>query len=194
VLFCMDTRRPLGNMARRTGVRHRLLRCLPTSSPWRRRRDELQDMMLPPLCTSPCFIRYPRGAAKRALKEPRGNWRSQAEVLKNLPTRGAKIALFPLGNMQSFAPGGDQLATEGRCRLITPAHQALDAPLHVLRTRGEVVVTFEDHALMAATAAPCWNLRREAHTTPWCASAADVFANARASITAAQHGLTPRTR
>jgi 1-deoxy-D-xylulose-5-phosphate synthase len=104
----------------------------------------------------PTFIRYPRGPAEGVpLKEyPKLIEIGKAEVVRNFTGMGGrKIALFPLGNMNSLARlAAEKLMSEGDdVAIINPR---FIKPLDVTTTEffgraADVVVTLEDHVLMA---------------------------------------------
>jgi len=117
--------------------------------------DELVDMMFTATHQKlPVAIRYPRGPAEGvAIKDsPRILEIGRAEVICNFSnTKGRKVALFGLGNMQSVARhAADQLQKEGfDVALINPRFaKPLDAGAHEFFGRAaDMVVTFEDHAI-----------------------------------------------
>jgi 1-deoxy-D-xylulose-5-phosphate synthase len=159
VIFCMDR---AGLSANDGPTHHGLfdiayLRCLPHvigMAP--KDEDELQDMMFTAtLQPHPVFIRYPRGPAEGvAIKDqPQPIEIGKAEVLQNFGNNGGrKVALFALGNMQKLArTAATTLASEGcDCAIINPRFfKPIDADVHrFYGEAAEVVVTFEDHALM----------------------------------------------
>jgi len=116
------------------------LRCLPTSSPWRRRTTELQDMIS--RHSHSTALSATRAVQPKACpsRKPRGTGDRQSRSAEELcqPRRRQNRAL-PLGNMRMRRRGAESLATEGfDVALINPRFtKPLDAPLQrVLRTRG----------------------------------------------------------
>jgi 1-deoxy-D-xylulose-5-phosphate synthase len=159
VIFCMDR----SGLSANDGPTHHglfdiaYLRCLPNviaMAP--KNEDELVDMMFTATLTKhPTFIRYPRGAAEGVpIKEqPALLEIGKAEVTQNFAnSRGAKVALFGLGNMHSMAvKTAAKLAGQGfDCAVINPRFtKPLDAGTHEFFGKAaDVVVTFEDHVLM----------------------------------------------
>lgn len=117
--------------------------------------DELADMLYTATQTPhPSVIRYPRGSAQgvRMKPDPALIEVGKAEVLEHFaPANGPKIALFPLGNMQSLARSvAEQLRAAG-CNVarINPRFvKPIDLATHEFFGRAsDIVVTFEDHAL-----------------------------------------------
>jgi 1-deoxy-D-xylulose-5-phosphate synthase len=159
VIFCMDR----AGLSASDGPTHHglfdiaMLRCVPNLIAMAPKdEDELVDMMFTATRQSlPVFIRYPRGTAEGVpLKaEPRLLEIGQAEVLRHWTKKGGhRIALFPLGNMQSIAREAvGQLVAEGfDVAVINPR---FTKPLDEGTTcffgqTAEVVVTLEDHVLM----------------------------------------------
>src|SRR5262245_39966249 len=130
VIFCMDR---AGLSANDGPTHHGLfdiayLRCLPNVIAMAPKdEDELVDMMFTATHQKhPVFIRYPRGAGEGVtLKDqPKLLEIGKAEVVQNFSpaSRGHKVALFALGNMQKMArKAADQLSAEGfNCALINP--------------------------------------------------------------------------
>jgi 1-deoxy-D-xylulose-5-phosphate synthase len=102
----------------------------------------------------PTFIRYPRGPAEGVpIKEyPKLIEIGKAEVLRNFARNGGrKIALFPLGNMQSLArSAAEKLLAEGcDVAIINPRFtKPIDAATTEYFGRtSDLVVTLEDHVL-----------------------------------------------
>jgi 1-deoxy-D-xylulose-5-phosphate synthase len=103
----------------------------------------------------PTFIRYPRGAAEGVTIKPQPKLLEigRAEIIQDFSpsSRGHKVAIFALGNMQKIAREATaQLAAEGfNCALINPRFtKPLDAELTAhFGSLSDVVVTLEDHAL-----------------------------------------------
>lgn len=159
VIFCMDR---AGLSANDGPTHHGLfdiayLRCLPNVTAMAPKdEDELQDMMFTAsLQRTPTFIRYPRGAAEGVpIKEqPALLEIGKAEVVQNFTNAGGRrIALFGLGNMNSLARRtAAKLIEEGfDAAVINPRFtKPLDVGTHEFFARSaDVVVTFEDHALM----------------------------------------------
>jgi 1-deoxy-D-xylulose-5-phosphate synthase len=158
VIFCMDR---AGLSANDGPTHHGLfdiayLRCVPNiigMAP--KDEDELADMMFTATHQKhPVFIRYPRGLAEGVpvKEQPKLLEIGKAEVTVNFTgKRGAKVALFGLGNMQGVArQAAAQLAAEGcDCAVINPRFtKPLDAGATAFFGRAaEVVVTLEDHVL-----------------------------------------------
>jgi len=159
VIFCMDR----AGLSCNDGPTHHglfdisYLRCLPNAvlmAP--KDEDELVDMMFTATHQAhPCFIRYPRGHAEGTpLKDqPRMLEIGKAEVRQNFANKGGpKAAFFPLGNLGSLArQAASALEAEGwDCAIINPRFvKPLDAATTEFFGRAaDVVVTFEDHALM----------------------------------------------
>jgi 1-deoxy-D-xylulose-5-phosphate synthase len=152
------------------------LRCLPNVIAMAPKdEDELVDMMFTATMTKhPTFIRYPRGAGEGvAIKDqPALLEVGKAEVTQNFSnTRGAKVALFGLGNMHSVAKkAAVQLAAEGfDCAVINPRFtKPIDAGMHEFFGKAaDVVVTFEDHVLMGGYGSTVLELLGEKRiTTP----------------------------
>jgi len=160
VIFCMDR---AGLSANDGPTHHGLfdigyLRCVPGiigMAP--KDEDELVDMMF--TCTlqkHPTFIRYPRGAGEGVpiKDQPALLEIGKAEVLRHFTNRpgASKVALFGLGNMSSMArKTADMLAAEGfDVAVINPRFfKPLDeACTEFFAGAADVVLTFEDHALM----------------------------------------------
>jgi 1-deoxy-D-xylulose-5-phosphate synthase len=158
VVFCMDR---AGLSANDGPTHHGLfdiayLRCVPNvmvMAPGN--EDELVDMMFTATHQNhPVFIRYPRGAAEgvKIKEQPALMEIGKAAVLQNFAGKGGrKIALFPLGNMQSLAvKTAEQLAAAGfdvaiiNPRFIKPLDEATTL---FFGNAADVVVTFEDHVL-----------------------------------------------
>jgi 1-deoxy-D-xylulose-5-phosphate synthase len=118
----------------------------------------------------PTFIRYPRGAAEGVpiKDQPKLIEIGKGEILQNFSSsRGHKVALFSLGNMQSVArKAAERLAAEGfNCAILNPRFtKPLDEELHAqFAVVSDVVVTLEDHALMGgygSTVLELFNARR----------------------------------
>jgi len=159
VIFCMDR---AGLSANDGPTHHGLfdiayLRCLPNVIAMAPKdEDELQDMMFTATkAKHPTFIRYPRGAGEGvAVKETPSELQiGKGEILQNFANSGRpKVALFPLGNMQKMARDtAAQLAASGcDVAIVNPRFtKPLDAKLHeTFAAAADVLVTFEDHALM----------------------------------------------
>jgi 1-deoxy-D-xylulose-5-phosphate synthase len=159
VIFCMDR---AGLSANDGPTHHGLfdiayLRCLPNligMSP--KDEDELADMIFTAsLAKHPAFIRYPRGAGEGvAIKDqPALLEVGKAEVIQNFaPASGRpKVALFALGPLQKLArQAAGLLAAEADVAIINARFfKPLDAACHEFFGRAaDVVVTFEDHAIM----------------------------------------------
>ncbi len=205
VIFCMDR---AGLSANDGPTHHGLfdiayLRCLPNVIAMAPKdEDELVDMMFTAsLQKHPTFIRYPRGAAEGVpIKEtPAVLEIGKAEVTRNFSNNGGtKVALFGLGNLHAMAKKtADKLAAEGfDCAVINPRFtKPIDAGVHEFFGRGaDVVITFEDHALMGGYGSAVLELFAEKRiTTPvvrigW----PDVFVEHASSvdILRQRHGLT----
>jgi 1-deoxy-D-xylulose-5-phosphate synthase len=103
----------------------------------------------------PTFIRDPRGAAEGVpiKDQPKLLEVGKGEAIQDFSaSRGHKVTLFALGNMQRVAmKAAEQLNAEGfNCAIINPRFtKPIDTELHE-RFAGvsEVVVTLEDHVLM----------------------------------------------
>lgn len=159
VIFCMDR---AGLSANDGPTHHGLfdisyLRCLPNVIAMAPKdEDELADMMFTASHTNhPTFIRYPRGTAEGVpvKDQPKLLEIGKGEVVQNFTaSRGHKVALFALGNMQSVAKkAAAQLTAEGfNCAIINPRFtKPIDQELTSQFGRlADVVVTLEDHALM----------------------------------------------
>jgi 1-deoxy-D-xylulose-5-phosphate synthase len=174
VIFCMDR---AGLSANDGPTHHGLfdiayLRCLPhviAMAP--RNEDELADMMFTAtLQKHPAFIRYPRGAAEGVpIKDrPAVLEIGKAEVTQNFSnTGGRKVALFGLGNMHSLAKKtAARLSEEGfDCAIINPRFtKPLDEGTHEFFGKAaDVVITFEDHALMGGYGTAVMELYGERH-------------------------------
>ncbi len=158
VIFCMDR---AGLSAQDGPTHHGLfdiayLRCVPNVIAMAPKdEDELVDMMFTATHEPhPTFIRYPRGPAEGVpLKEyPKLIEIGKAEVLRNFARNGgAKVALFPLGNMNPIArSAAEQLSAAGYdVALINPRFtKPIDAATTEFFGRAaDVVVTLEDHVL-----------------------------------------------
>ena len=158
VIFCMDR---AGLSANDGPTHHGLfdiayLRCLPNLIAMAPKdEDELADMMFTAThAKHATFIRYPRGAGEGVpVKEtPKLIEIGKGEVIQNFGnSRGHKVTLFALGNMQNIAKkAADQLAAEGfNCAIINPRFtKPLDNELHLqFASLSDVVVTLEDHVL-----------------------------------------------
>jgi 1-deoxy-D-xylulose-5-phosphate synthase len=152
------------------------LRCLPhviAMAP--KNEDELVDMMFTAsMQKHPTFIRYPRGAAEGVpIKEqPAVLEIGKAEVTQNFSnTGGRRVALFGLGNLHSMAKKtAARLAEEGLdCAVINPRFtKPIDEGTHEFFAKAaDVVVTFEDHALMGGYGSTVLELFADKHiTTP----------------------------
>jgi 1-deoxy-D-xylulose-5-phosphate synthase len=118
--------------------------------------DELVDMMFTATQVKhPTFIRYPRGPAEGVpiKSEPKAIEVGKAEIIRNFTTNGGrKVALFPLGNMMSMGKeSADMLQRDGYdVAIINPRFaKPLDAPvIERFAREADVLVTFEDHALL----------------------------------------------
>jgi len=118
--------------------------------------DELVDMMFTASHERhPTFIRYPRGPAEGVpiKDQPRLLEVGKAEIVQSFRNNGGrKVALFPLGNMMRLGrQTAAQLEREGYdVAIINPRFaKPLDAGATEFFGRAaEVLVTFEDHALM----------------------------------------------
>lgn len=178
VIFCMDR---AGLSAQDGPTHHGLfdiayLRCVPNIVAMAPKdEDELVDMMFTATHEPhPTFIRYPRGPAEGVpLKEhPRLLEIGKAEVLQNFArTGGRKVAMFPLGNMNSLGRQvASQLTAEGYdVALINPRFtKPLDAATTELFGRAaDVVVTLEDHVLTGGYGSSLLELFNEKRiTTP----------------------------
>lgn len=137
--------------------------------------DELVDMMFTAAQQRhPVFIRYPRGPAEGVpiKAEPRLLELGKAEVVQGFANNGGrKVALFPLGNMLSLARRtAAQLIAEGYdVALINPRFvKPLDSGTTEFFGRAaEVVVTFEDHAIIGGFGSAVIELFNEKRiTTP----------------------------
>ena len=116
VIFCMDR---AGLSASDGPTHHGLfdiayLRCVPNVIAMAPKdEDELVDMMYTATQQSlPVFIRYPRGAGEGVPRkeQPRLLDIGKAEILQNWSAKdGRKVALFPLGNLQSLGRSAAQL-------------------------------------------------------------------------------------
>jgi 1-deoxy-D-xylulose-5-phosphate synthase len=159
VIFCMDR---AGLSANDGPTHHGLfdiayLRCLPNVIAMAPKdEDELVDMMFTATHQRhPTFIRYPRGAGEGVpiKDQPKLLEVGKGEIIQDFSaSRGHKVTLFALGNMQKIArKAAEQLTTEGfNCAIINPRFtKPIDAELHErFASVSEVVVTLEDHALM----------------------------------------------
>jgi len=158
VIFCMDR----SGLSANDGPTHHglfdiaYLRCVPdiiSMAP--KDEDEFVDMMFTATHQKlPTFIRYPRGQAEGVpiKDQPKILDIGKAEVLKNFDQKpGARIALFPLGNMQSVARKTAQKLEEAGCNvaIINPRFiKPIDAGVTEFFARSaDVVVTFEDHVI-----------------------------------------------
>ena len=158
VMFCMDR---AGLSAQDGPTHHGLfdiayLRCVPNIIAMAPKdEDELVDMMFTATHEPhPTFIRYPRGPAEGVpIKEhPKLIEIGKAEVLRNFSRSGGrKVALFPLGNMNSLGrSAAEQLTAEGYdVAIINPRFtKPLDAATTEFFGRAaDLVVTLEDHVL-----------------------------------------------
>jgi 1-deoxy-D-xylulose-5-phosphate synthase len=178
VIFCMDR----SGLSCNDGPTHHglfdiaYLRCVPgiiAMAP--KDEDELVDMMFTATHQPhPTFIRYPRGAAEGVpiKDQPRLLEIGKAEVLRNFaPQGGRKVALFGLGNLCRLAcQTADHLTAEGfNCAVVNPRFtKPIDAGTTEFFARGaDVVVTFEDHALMGGYGSSVLELLNEKGiTTP----------------------------
>jgi len=133
--------------------------------------DELVDMIFTASHERhPTFIRYPRGPAEGVpiKDQPRVLEVGKAEVVQSFANNGGrKVALFALGNMMRLGrQTRDQLLAEGYdVALINPRFvKPLDTGVTEFFSRAaEVIVTFEDHALMGGFGSAileCLNERR----------------------------------
>jgi 1-deoxy-D-xylulose-5-phosphate synthase len=118
--------------------------------------DELVDMMFTASQAGhPAFIRYPRGPAEGVpIKErPQPLEVGKAEIVQGFGNRdGRKVALFGLGNMMGLArQTAERLTREGydvaivNPRFVKPLDEGVT---EFYGHAAEVVVTFEDHALI----------------------------------------------
>jgi 1-deoxy-D-xylulose-5-phosphate synthase len=158
VIFCMDR---AGLSAQDGPTHHGLfdiayLRCVPNIIAMAPKdEDELVDMMFTASHEPhPTFIRYPRGPAEGVpIKEyPKLIEIGKAEVLRNFSRSGGrKIALFPLGNMNSMGRQiADQLVGQGYdVALVNPRFtKPLDeATTEFFGRTADLVVTLEDHVI-----------------------------------------------
>jgi 1-deoxy-D-xylulose-5-phosphate synthase len=158
VIFCMDR---AGLSAQDGPTHHGLfdisyLRCVPNIIAMAPKdEDELVDMMFTATHEPhPTFIRYPRGPAEGVpIKEyPKLIEIGKAEVLRTFAgSGGRKVALFPLGNMNSLGrSAADQLISEGYdVAMINPRFtKPIDAATTEFFGRAaDLVVTIEDHVL-----------------------------------------------
>ena len=206
VIFCMDR----SGLSANDGPTHHglfdiaYLRCLPNVIAMAPKdEDELVDMMFTAtLQKHPMFIRYPRGAGEGVpIKEqPAVLEIGKAQVTQNFAnTGGRKVALFGLGQMHAMAiKTAAKLAAEGYdCAIINPRFtKPLDEGTHEFFAKAaDVVVTFEDHALMGGYGCSVMELFGEKRiTTPvvrigW----PDVFIEHASSVDylREKHGLTP---
>jgi 1-deoxy-D-xylulose-5-phosphate synthase len=158
VIFCMDR---AGLSANDGATHHGLydiayLRCVPNvivMAP--KDEDEMVDMLFTATRQKhPVFIRYPRGPGEGVpLKDvPRLLEIGKAEVLQHFTNVGGpKVALFPLGNMQSLARQAEAQLKDLGCDVarINPRFtKPIDAAMTEFFGRAaDAVVTFEDHAL-----------------------------------------------
>lgn len=158
VIFCMDR---AGLSANDGPTHHGLfdiayLRCVPNiiaMAP--SNEDELVDMMFTAsMQKHPTFIRYPRGTAEGVpvKDQPALLEIGKAEVVQNFSkNRGAKIALFGLGNMLNMArQAAKRLEADGfDVAVINPRFtKPLDeATTKYFAEAADVVVTLEDHVL-----------------------------------------------
>lgn len=118
--------------------------------------DELVDMMFTATHERhPTFIRYPRGPAEGVpiKDQPRLIEVGKAEIIQSLANNGGrKVALFPLGNMMSLGrQTAEILKAEGYdVAIVNPRFaKPLDAGITEFFGRAaEVIVTFEDHAVV----------------------------------------------
>jgi 1-deoxy-D-xylulose-5-phosphate synthase len=158
VIFCMDR----AGLSANDGPTHHglfdiaFLRCVPNIVAMAPKdEDEFVDMLYTATqVRRPVFIRYPRGPAVGVpIKEtPRLLEVGVAEVIHNFSAdRGAKVALFALGNMMPLAQAAaEQLRADGYdTALINPRFtKPLDLGVHEFFGRGaDLVVTLEDHAI-----------------------------------------------
>ncbi len=158
VMFCMDR----AGLSAQDGPTHHglfdiaFLRCVPNIIAMAPKdEDELVDMMFTASHEPhPTFIRYPRGPAEGVpIKAyPKLIEIGKAEVLRNFARNGGpKVALFPLGNMNSMGRAAAvQLAAAGYdVAIINPRFtKPLDASTTEFFGRtADVVVTIEDHVL-----------------------------------------------
>ena len=158
VIFCMDR---AGLSANDGPTHHGLfdiayLRCVPNIIAMAPKdEDELVDMMFPAsLQKHPSFIRYPRGPAEGVpiKDQPKLLEIGKAEVIRNFGTsRGRKVALFALGNMQKIAhQTAATLEADGfDVAIINPRFtKPLDeGAIEFFALAADVVVTLEDHVL-----------------------------------------------
>jgi len=137
--------------------------------------DELVDMMFTASHERhPVFIRYPRGPAEGVpvKEQPRLLEIGKAEIVQSFRNNGGrKVALFPLGNMMRLGlQTAAQLDTEGYdVAIVNPRFaKPLDAGATEFFGRAaEVVVSFEDHAIMGGYGSAILELFNEKRiTTP----------------------------
>jgi len=137
--------------------------------------DELVDMMFTATHERhPTFIRYPRGPAEGVpvKDQPRLLEIGKAEIVHSFSNNGGrKVALFALGNLMPLGrQTRDQLLREGYdAALINPRFvKPLDTGVsEFFAQAAEVVVTFEDHALMGGYSSAVLELFNEKRiTTP----------------------------
>jgi 1-deoxy-D-xylulose-5-phosphate synthase len=159
VIFCMDR----AGLSANDGPTHHglfdisFLRCVPNlilMAP--KDEDELVDMMFTATHQAyPVCIRYPRGAGEGVpiKSQPRILEIGRAEVIRGFSNRKSpKVALFALGNMQRMArETAELLAAEGADTAIINARFAKpldEATTEFFGRAADVVITFEDHALI----------------------------------------------
>jgi 1-deoxy-D-xylulose-5-phosphate synthase len=137
--------------------------------------DELVDMMFTASHERhPTFIRYPRGPGEGVpvKDQPRLLEVGKAETVQSFRNNGGrKVALFPLGNMMRLGrQTAAQLESDGYdVALVNPRFaKPLDSGATEFFGRAaEVVVTFEDHALMGGYGSAVLELFSEKRiTTP----------------------------
>ena len=135
--------------------------------------DELVDMMFTATHEPhPTFIRYPRGAAEGVpIKEQARLLEiGKAEIIQSFSNNGGrKVALFPLGNMMSLGRKvATRLIAEGYdVALVNPRFaKPLDAGVTEFFGRtAEVLVTFEDHAIVGGYGSAVLELFNEKRVT-----------------------------
>jgi 1-deoxy-D-xylulose-5-phosphate synthase len=178
VIFCMDR----AGLSPQDGPTHHglfdiaYLRHIPNCTLMAPKdEDELVDMMFTATHERhPTFIRYPRGPAEGVpIKEqPRLIEVGKAEIVQSFRNHGGrKVALFPLGNMMRLGrQTGAQLEAAGYdVAIINPRFaKPLDAgATEFFGATAEVVITFEDHALMGGYGSAVLELYNEKRiTTP----------------------------
>ncbi|HVR36029.1 MAG TPA: transketolase C-terminal domain-containing protein, partial [Methylomirabilota bacterium] len=158
VIFCMDR----AGLSPQDGPTHHgmfdisYLRCVPNVIVMQPKdEDELVDMMFTATHQKHAvFIRYPRGAAEGVpiKDQPVLMEIGKAEIVRSFEnTRGAKVALFGLGNLLPFArQAADQLKADGfdvavvNPRFVKPLDTGVTS---FLARAADLVVTLEDHVI-----------------------------------------------